>query len=126
MSVHQKGRFPEHAKWVCRVSSSGTAVVEFSGEIDFTARETFRAALGTLAEAEIAIVDLTEVSYMDSSALAEILFLHRSRSRTGRSAPRVVVGPKVSRLFDVAGLRSVVPSFSTLDDAKGRADGTGI
>lgn len=93
-------------------------IAAFSGEIDFTARDTFRAQLGELTEANVAIVDLSDVTYMDSSALAEVLFLHRNRSRSGRSAPRVVIGPKIARLFDVAGLTAVVASYTTLDEAK--------
>lgn len=93
-------------------------VAAFSGEIDFTARDSFRTQLGQLAGAEVAIVDLSDVTYMDSSALAELLFLHRSRSRAGRSAPRVVVGSKLTRLFDVAGMRSVVSAFSTVEEAR--------
>jgi anti-anti-sigma factor len=116
--AQREGGCAKHAKRQLRVSNSDMTVAEFSGEIDFTARETFRSALNSLLEVPVAIVDLSGVSYMDSSALAEILFLHRARLRAGRSAPRIVVGPKVSRLFDVAGLRSVVPAFATVDDAK--------
>jgi anti-anti-sigma factor len=92
-------------------------IAAFTGEIDFTARDAFRTRLGQLTDADVAIVDLSDVTYMDSSALAELLFLHRSRSRSGRSAPRLVVGPKISRLFDVAGMRGVVPSFASLNEA---------
>jgi anti-anti-sigma factor len=99
------------------------SVAAFSGEIDFTAREKFRTRLGELTDVDVAIVDLSNVTYMDSSALAEVLFLHRSRSRSGRSAPRLVIGPKISRLFDVAGMRGVVPSFSSIDEAKGQVRG---
>ncbi len=99
------------------MSTSGVAVAAFSGEIDFTARETFRTKLHALAEAETVIVDLSDVSYMDSTALAEILRLQRLRAGAARSAPRLVLGKKIARLFEVAGLRSVLPSFTTLDEA---------
>jgi anti-anti-sigma factor len=93
-------------------------IAAFSGEIDFTTREAFREQLAELRDAPFAIVDLSDVSYMDSSALAELLLLHRLRTRAGLGEPRVVVGPRISRLFDVAGLRSVVPSYGTLEEAK--------
>lgn len=100
------------------MNDSATTIAAFSGEIDFTARERFRVKLGELREAGTVIVDLTDVTYMDSSALAELLFLHRSRSRQGRSAPRVVVGPRITRLFEVAGMHGVVSAFTSVDQAR--------
>lgn len=106
-----RGTFPA-------VNDSATAIAAFSGEIDFTARERFRAQLAELREAGTVIVDLTDVTYMDSSALAELLFLQRSRSRQGRSVPRVVIGPRITRLFEVAGMQSVMLAFTTVDEAR--------
>jgi anti-anti-sigma factor len=98
--------------------SNPSQIAVFSGDIDFTTRDHFRAQLAALDSADVAIVDLTNVSYMDSTALAEIVLLHRKRTRSGKTPPRVVVGAKVSRLFDVAGLRAVVRSFDTLAEAQ--------
>jgi anti-anti-sigma factor len=93
-------------------------IAAFSGEIDFTTREELRARLDTLKEAATAVVDLSDVTYMDSSALAELLFLHRARSRAGRSVPRLVIGPRITRIFEVAGIQNVMPLFATLDEAR--------
>jgi len=93
-------------------------VAEFDGEIDFTAWEDFRARLTPLAQADAAIVDLSKVTYMDSRALTEILFLQRSRSREGRSTLGVVLGPRVRRLFEIAGLADVLRLTNSLEEAK--------
>ena len=100
------------------MNDSATTIAAFSGEIDFTARERFRAKLAELRESARVIVDLTDVTYMDSSALAELLFLHRSRARAGRSAPRVVIGPRITRLFEVAGMHDVVAAFTSVNEAR--------
>lgn len=93
-------------------------VASFAGEIDFTAREDFRARLSGLADAQAAVVDLAEVSYMDSSALAEILLLQRTRRNAGKAAMSVVVNPRIRRLFEIAGLQNVLLLAATLDEAK--------
>lgn len=93
------------------------ALAAFEGEIDFTAREDFRAKLAVLAPAEGAIVDLSAVSYMDSSALAELLLLQRGRNQAGRPKMSVVVNPRIRRLFEVAGLQNVLVLTATLDEA---------
>ena len=100
------------------MSDQQIAVASFAGDIDFTAREDFRARLAVLADAEGAVVDLAEVSYMDSSALAELLLLQRGRKHVGRGAMSVVVNPRIRRLFEIAGLQNVLLLAATLDEAK--------
>jgi len=93
-------------------------VAAFTGEIDFTGRDAFRGELAPLAEVEVPIVDLSAVTYMDSSAMAEILYLHRGRTRKGRTAIWIVASPAVRRLFEVAGLQNLFPLVRTVDEAK--------
>jgi anti-sigma B factor antagonist len=100
------------------VTQQSQAIANFSGEIDFTTRDEMRARLESLREADLAIVDLFDVSYLDSIALAEIVFLHRARSQAGKSPPRVVVGPKISRLYEISGLELVMPSYASLAEAQ--------
>jgi anti-anti-sigma factor len=100
------------------VNEQQIAVASFAGEIDFTAREDFRSKLAVLADAEGAIVDLTAVTYMDSSALAEILLVQRGRTRAGRAAMRVVVNDRIRRFFEIAGLQNVLLLTASLDEAK--------
>ncbi len=93
-------------------------IAGFTGEIDFTAREALRAKLAPLAEAQAAIVDLSAVTYMDSSALAELLYVQRTRNRSGRTAICVVPSAAVRRLFDAAGLDGILSVAATVDEAK--------
>ncbi len=93
-------------------------IAAFTGEIDFTGRDAFRGGLAPLTDVEAPIVDLSAVTYMDSSAMAEILYLQRGRARKGRAAMCLVVSPAVRRLIEVAGLQNVFPLATTVEEAK--------
>lgn len=100
------------------VSGKQPVVIAFTGDLDFTVRETLRARLAELGDGDPAIIDLTEVEYMDSLALAELVIAHRSREKAGRSAPRIVVGEKIARLYEVSGLAVILPPYRTLAEAQ--------
>jgi anti-anti-sigma factor len=100
------------------VSGKQPVVIAFTGDLDFTMRETLRARLAELADGEPAIIDLTGVDYMDSLALAELVMVHRLRVKAGCSAPRVVVGEKIARLYEISGLATMLPPFQTLAEAQ--------
>jgi anti-sigma B factor antagonist len=100
------------------VTRQSQAIANFSGEIDFTTRDEIRSRLESLREAELAIVDLSDVSYMDSIALAELVLLHRARSQAGKSPPRVVIGPRIARLYEISGLQLVLPSYGSVAEAQ--------
>jgi anti-anti-sigma factor len=100
------------------VTRQSQAIANFSGEIDFTTRDEIRSRLDDLREADLAIVDLSDVSYMDSIALAEIVLLHRARGQAGKPPPRIVVGPKISRLYEISGLQLVLPSYASVAEAQ--------
>ena len=94
------------------------SIAPFSGEIDFTCKQEFQEKLKALDVAETAIVDLTDVTYMDSTALSQLIWLYRRRVDAAKSAPRIVVGPKVARIFRVSGLGEMLPLFETLTEAQ--------
>ncbi|HEY1975882.1 MAG TPA: STAS domain-containing protein [Candidatus Baltobacteraceae bacterium] len=100
------------------MSGSNPVVVAFIGDLDFTVRETLRARLAELAEGDPAIVDLTQVDYMDSLALAELVLLHRVRQNAGRSAPRVVVGQRIARLYEISGIAMIMPPYPSVSEAQ--------
>lgn len=100
------------------MSGKQPTVIAFTGDLDFTVRDTLRGRLAEVGDGDPAIVDLTEVDYMDSLALAELVVLYRIREKAGLSAPRVVVGRKIARLYDVSGLGTILPPYETLAEAQ--------
>lgn len=101
------------------MSGSKPVVVAFTGDLDFTVRESFRVRLAEVAAGDPAIVDLSQVEYMDSLALSELVLLQRSFEKAGRPAPRIVIGQKIARLYEISGLSVILPPYRSLAEAQG-------
>ena len=61
---------------------AGVRVVEVSGEFDIAACERFREACDR-DDAELVVVDLRRVSFLDASGLRELIDLHRMTELRG-------------------------------------------
>ena len=103
------------------IERSGTSrIVRVSGEIDLATAPRLHQALGEFtAGAGTVIIDLTGVSFIDSSGLNVLM---QSRERlTAEGQPsllRLVVSrPAIQRVFDVTGLTAVFDVFATVDEA---------
>jgi anti-anti-sigma factor len=101
-----------------RVDQAEAKVISVTGDVDFTERASFRESLQEAVAPETAIVDFSATSFMDSSAISQLLWCNRERVRAHRAPLRLVVGAKVARLFEVAGLGEIFPVYDTLEDAK--------
>jgi anti-sigma B factor antagonist len=95
-------------------------IVRVSGDVDFTGRSAFREQLIAVLEAEHGIVDCSEATYLDSSAISELLACNKQRLRAGRTPLRIVVGTSVARIFEVAGVDQVLELYPTLEDVATR------
>lgn len=100
----------------------GAVVVSLAGELDlYNAEEVRRALLDTLAEgAELLVVDLAEVTFIDSTALGVLI---EARSRlSDRSGFRLAApGLEVRRALEVSGLDRHFVVRDTVADAVGSA-----
>jgi anti-sigma B factor antagonist len=95
----------------------GTRVLLLAGELDlYTAPDVEEALLELLsAGAMRVVVDLSDVTFIDSVALGVIV---RARKELGTSGTLgVVCPPGVSRFFEVAGLDRILPIASTRAEA---------
>ncbi len=99
--------------------ATGTFVVAASGEVDlYTAPELERALAGPLAEGVTQlVVDLSEATFVDSTALHVFL---RAAGQLDREAGELIVvvpDPNVRKVFEITGVGrffSVVSSLSTV------------
>lgn len=92
-------------------------VVTVSGELDMFTVPTLRTALEEHLDGEAPlVVDLTGVTFMDSTSLALLISIRR---RLPASAALRLAGaiPAVARIFTLTGLEKVFPMFDTLDEA---------
>ncbi len=86
------------------VERDGLTLVALRGELDLSTSDRLAQALDEVAGAERRVVlDLRDVSFMDSTGLAVILRYHQ-RAKDGRYDLVVVRGPEpVDRVFKVTG-----------------------
>ena len=95
-------------------------LVRVHGEIDLSNAHEVSAEIGSLVgpDARLLVVDLSDVTYLDSAGVALLLRLaERLRARRRQLhlvAPR---GSPVRRVLDFTGLPRVIPLESRLEDA---------
>ncbi|MGO9906197.1 MAG: STAS domain-containing protein [Solirubrobacteraceae bacterium] len=98
------------------MSAAQPTVIAPEGELDITRIGDFRAALWDAARegAAAVVVDLSHVSFIDSSGLGALVELHNRLRRNGRRLAVVTPGGSAPAvLLDLAGLRGHLPIFET-------------
>lgn len=98
---------------------SGIPVVTVAGEIDvFTASE-FKSAINKAANAGAAnlVVDLTDVSYMDSSGFGVLLGATKRMRPRGGGINLVGCNPAIERMLVITNLDTIFGMFKSVDDA---------
>ncbi|NHC24540.1 STAS domain-containing protein [Nocardioides sp. IC4_145] len=100
----------------------GHAVVVGRGEIDLATVGGFRLVLNELmVDGHVrVVVDLTEVPFIDSSALGALVAAHRRARGLGGSLAVAGIQPPVARILELTGLDRVLASYATARDAVGR------
>jgi anti-anti-sigma factor len=100
-------------------------LVRVHGEIDLSNAHEVSAAIGTAMgqEARRLVVDLSDITYLDSAGVALLLRL-AERLRARRRQLQLVVprGSPVRRVLDFTGLPTVIPLQSRLEDALAHCD----
>jgi len=98
------------------LSAAEPTVIAPEGELDIARVGDFRAALSDVARegAAAVVVDLSLVSFIDSSGLGALVELHNRLRRSGRRLAVVAPGGSASAvLLDLAGLRGRLPVSET-------------
>jgi anti-sigma B factor antagonist len=87
-------------------------LVEVSGEVDLHTAPQLRAVLGGLvgreSPGESVVVDLTGVSFIDSTGLGELVGAHKAVQRRGDRLHVVATNDRVTRLLTLTGLDDVL------------------
>ncbi len=95
--------------------ADGAIVVAVAGELDLCSSHTLRETLLAAADSGAAsiVVDLSELSLIDSTGLGVLALL--ARRAAPAAAELVIVCPegRVSRLLTLSGLDQVVPVYAT-------------
>ncbi|MCO5997943.1 STAS domain-containing protein [Actinoallomurus rhizosphaericola] len=97
---------------------AGPAVISVAGELDYyTAAHLRQAVQETAFTAEGVIIDLTDLTYCDSTGITVLVTAyHRAQAS---KAPLALVGlnPDLNRVFGIVGLHDVFASYPTVDEA---------
>ena len=99
-----------------------TDIVTLTGELDVSDVGQLRPHFEHIREGSgWLIVDVTDVTFMDSSVLGMLVQARTNASTAGRSVCLVGASRNVLRLFSVTNLDTVFPMYETLNDVPGFA-----
>lgn len=102
-----------------RTMEAQIPVIVLSGEVDVYTAPQLKQQMITLLESGVAnlVVNLTEVDYLDSTALGVLIGgLKRMRERDG-DLVLVCPGARVRRVFEITGLDKIFGIYGSDDDA---------
>lgn len=109
-----------HAGMAPQVTSSDgrTVVMTLIGEFDISTRDRLSAGLERLNDVSNVILDLTEVRYLDSTAIGEFIRLHKVRKAKDLQRETIVIpNDALRRIFDILRLAEVFTLTDRLEDA---------
>jgi anti-sigma B factor antagonist len=94
-------------------------VLRVRGEIDVASAPEFHASLSDLVGqgSEIVLVDMSEVSFIDSTGLGVLVGTEKEMRQDGRQLQLKVNQPQILRLLELTGLDEIFTVVSGTDDA---------
>src|SRR5262245_40649443 len=102
---------PEPAFDVLTESHGPVLVIRASGELDIASAKSLEKEIraGFAGEAEAVLLDLDEVSFIDSTGISVLLAAATMSSSNGQRLRLVRISPSVRRAFEVSGLEGAFP-----------------
>lgn len=99
------------------------AVIAVAGELDMATAPTLLNEVGRLVDAgrNCLVLDLTDVSFCDSTGLSIFVRARNRFAATGGEVRLAAPRRAVRRLLEVSGLIGVLPTYPTVVDALGSA-----
>lgn len=100
---------------------SGAVIVRLAGEFDVAAADRFRTEIDTLLDADRRlsrlILDLSKVTFIDSSGVGAILGRYRKMTARGGLLCAVGLQPTVQRVFELSGMTRLIPAYADVNQA---------
>ncbi|TQJ92554.1 STAS domain-containing protein [Streptomyces sp. SLBN-31] len=105
---------------VVATDADGIRVLSLAGEIDHHTGDTLRQALEASGTAHSrVVVDMRQVTFMDSSGINILITAHHSLNEAGGWLRLAAVGPSVMRTLQIIGLDALIDCRETLQQALG-------
>lgn len=93
------------------MSDSSVAVISLSGELDVARADEVSAALAMPAEKTPVLLDLSDVTYADSTVISALFHFREKTSAGDIRIAVLIVKPQLIRLLEYAGLSEAFPVF---------------
>jgi anti-sigma B factor antagonist len=107
-----------HTFNVSSQSDDGVALITVNGEIDIATAPALRAELASPHMGSTVIVDLTGVTFLDSTALGVLVSARKTCREVGADFRLVLSEPRILKVFEITGLTSVFSISPTLEEAR--------
>jgi anti-sigma B factor antagonist len=97
----------------------GVPVLGVRGEIDVASAPEFHSSLSDLIGqgSEMVIVDLSEVSFIDSTGLGVLVGAEKEMRASGQELRLVVTRPQITKILELTGLDEVFTVLPSTNDA---------
>jgi len=101
-----------------RLGDPGVVVAQISGELD-AADDKLHAQLGSLLAGSDSnlVVDLTNVTFIDSSVVRALVVAHRTVTDRGGWVRVVYTHHLIGRVIEICGLDDVFPQYASVESA---------
>ena len=106
------------SNFVVETQRTGRAVtLALSGELDLVSSPILGQALerANESDAELLIVDLRKLEFMDSTGLHLLVTAHQRAHESGRRFALIRGGDQVQRLFDLSGTAEFLPIVDSIE-----------
>jgi anti-anti-sigma factor len=93
------------------------AVMIFNGEYDIATAESLRADLNRVRDIPRVVLDFSDVTYVDSKAIHELIDFRNYRAEKGLEREAIVFqSPALRRIFSILNLQHIFHCVSNLSD----------
>jgi anti-sigma B factor antagonist len=98
-------------------TGAGYDLVEVRGELDLKSHDELRGLTGsTELEADLLVLDLTELAFLDSAGIGAIALAHRQVGERDAELVVVASSPQLVRVLEISGMHQAVRICATRDE----------
>jgi anti-anti-sigma factor len=97
--------------------SNGVCVLSLSGEMDLSNASELVRALGGNVGPGRTIIELSRLTYMDSTGIKQLVGLSRTMKAAGGALVLAAPHPNLARLFEIVNLDELMPVVASLEAA---------
>ena len=106
-----------HLEVGVEAATAETTVIRADGELDMATVGKLEEALQPVAHDRGIIIDLTQCTFLDSSAVRVLVATSRAVGEAGGTLALVASNPTILRVLEIAAVDTMMPVHATVDQA---------